>query len=292
MRNTMVCVAAVAAMIALPAGAQSMDGNSTVSRMREGARATTQQPAVSDSDVAEADNRRSLETELSKINAYLSGSSRLLERVAAGDYLVGSDDMLVALSRAEIVAKAQNGNAGAFDQGDPLVTFDLAESRVSMMVRAAARRSAMLAEELRQRRQQWLLRRDRIMRDIEAIRRRAMADADRPGSAYDPNADYSISKYACSLPHRWRFDVQGMGSSTWTVDAAGQAQEAGLGSARGRAQFSGGSLRIEWTTGAYAGFYTAALDGDCNGRGTLQWTRSPSGPASFPVIFTSLGGKN
>lgn len=93
----------------------------------------------------------------------------------------------------------------------------------------------------------------------------------------------------CALPHRWRFDVAGMGSSIWSVDASGKASESGLGGARGTASFSGGSIRVDWTTGAYAGNFTIALDGACNGTGTLQWTRSPTGPASFPVTFTSLG---
>ncbi len=95
----------------------------------------------------------------------------------------------------------------------------------------------------------------------------------------------------CPLPHRWRNYVPGVGSSTWIVDAGGGAREEGMGDAPGRASLSGGNLVIQWEDGGYAGFYSVTLDRDCNGTGTLQFTRSPGGARSFDATFTSAGSE-
>lgn len=93
---------------------------------------------------------------------------------------------------------------------------------------------------------------------------------------------------SCALPHVWRNDVPGLSSSTWTVDSSGQAEESGMGGAKGTASFTGASVIITWETGAYAGYYEIALDDECNGEGELVRTLAPGGADRFPATFTSM----
>ena len=69
----------------------------------------------------------------------------------------------------------------------------------------------------------------------------------------------------CSLEGKWTQNSEGLGPSTWTITADGEAIESGLGNAKGRATLSGGKLRIEWTIAGYnnSGYYEWTLDGTC-----------------------------
>lgn len=276
--------------IGATAAAQAMDGagQDAEARQFEGQRPQGQVAGSSLGDFERGDMTARLEritTELRDINQLLDGVNR-------GEYLVGSPGMMVTMTRQDIAGYVTRGRVVLTDPNDPLHILGLdgtPQSRIDHLIRVAADRSAQTAYGLRERRQALWTQRDQLMRSLDADRRAAIADV-RPGDAYDPNASYSAPQAACALPHSWRFDVAGMGSSVWSIDASGKASESGLGGARGTASFSSGSIRVDWTTGAYAGYFTVSLDADCSGTGTLQWTRSPTGPASFPVTFTSLGG--
>jgi len=80
----------------------------------------------------------------------------------------------------------------------------------------------------------------------------------------------------CTLAGIWTQQSEGLGSSTWTITADGEATESGLGNAKGKATLSGGRLRIDWTIPGYnnSGYYEWALDESCKGSGVAVNTVS------------------
>ncbi len=95
----------------------------------------------------------------------------------------------------------------------------------------------------------------------------------------------------CVAEGVWANTVEGLSSSTWTIDADGKARESGMGGVRGEASLSGSTLTIDWDAGAYAGVYEIDLDPGCaTGEGTMTWTRAPGGGKSFPSTFRRVSG--
>lgn len=99
----------------------------------------------------------------------------------------------------------------------------------------------------------------------------------------------SSAASACPVAGSWSNEVTGLGVSVWTISADGAAREAGIGDASGRASVQDRALRIDWTTGGYAGFYEVTLDASCrSGHGQMTWTRTPQGveARSFSINMT------
>jgi FecR protein len=96
---------------------------------------------------------------------------------------------------------------------------------------------------------------------------------------------------ACGLAGSWAESTGDVGSSTWSITAAGSAQQQGLGNASGRAALSNGVLTIDWTTSdGYAGHSRWTLDASCKGTGTLTFTKVGPGDdragKSYPSTIT------
>ncbi len=68
---------------------------------------------------------------------------------------------------------------------------------------------------------------------------------------------------ACSLEKVWGNQVGDVGSSVWTITAAGAATEKGLGNAQGHATLSGHRLFIVWHTALSNGNYVVNLNPAC-----------------------------
>jgi hypothetical protein len=101
----------------------------------------------------------------------------------------------------------------------------------------------------------------------------------------------SGAQTACAITGSWSQSTQEVGSTTWAIDASGNAQESGIGNASGHATLAGGVLTIDWTTSdGYAGVYRWTLDAACKGTGTLTFTKVGPGDdragKSFPSTVT------
>lgn len=99
------------------------------------------------------------------------------------------------------------------------------------------------------------------------------------------------ARTACALIGSWSQTTQDVGSTTWAIDASGNAQEHGIGNASGRATLANGVLTIDWTTSnGYAGVYRWTLDAACKGPGTLTFNKVGPGDGragkSFPSTVT------
>ena len=83
---------------------------------------------------------------------------------------------------------------------------------------------------------------------------------------------------ACTMAGKWQQKSEGVGTSTWDIDASGQAVETGSG-IRTRASLNGRTIQINWAApSGYAGTYEWTLDATCNaGAGSLMFTRGGSG---------------
>ena len=84
----------------------------------------------------------------------------------------------------------------------------------------------------------------------------------------------------CTRVGTWSNDIPGLGLTTsWTIDDAGVAREAGGGAATGTATLTGGVLRIVWVGAdqVTAGVYEWTLGANCQrGSGTLRFTAPAS----------------
>ena len=88
------------------------------------------------------------------------------------------------------------------------------------------------------------------------------------------SASASVAGTTCTLAGNWAQTTQDVGSTTWAIQANGDAQESGIGNASGHATLSNDVLTIDWTTSdGYAGVYRWTLAADCTGTGTLTFTK-------------------
>ena len=84
---------------------------------------------------------------------------------------------------------------------------------------------------------------------------------------------------SCTRIGSWGNDTPGIGTTTWTVEAGGAAQEQGGGAATGMATLNGHVLRIVWVASdqVTTGVYEWTLGPTCKtGQGTLRFTGPPS----------------
>ena len=85
---------------------------------------------------------------------------------------------------------------------------------------------------------------------------------------------------SCTRVGTWKNVIPGLGLTTsWTIDDAGVAREAGGGAATGTATLTGGVLRIVWVGAdqVTAGVYEWTLGANCQrGSGTLRFTAPAS----------------
>jgi hypothetical protein len=84
---------------------------------------------------------------------------------------------------------------------------------------------------------------------------------------------------ACFKEGSWHQTTEEVGSTTWTIDSNGKAQEDRLGRASGDATLENGVLTIVWKTpdDRYAGTYRWTLNAQCGGTGELNFTKTPPG---------------
>ncbi len=86
------------------------------------------------------------------------------------------------------------------------------------------------------------------------------------------------SEHSCrDLFGAWTQTSGNSGASIWNLtrrsDGSYDAKERGLGSATGRATYSGGTLRLTWKTGNWEGVYEWSLDSSCSsGSGRLNFS--------------------
>lgn len=231
---------------------------------------------------------KALEKELLDRDIELAWLNGRLDAIRRGEVFIRAVAPYASFTEAEARAFLLKIRSERRSTSDPFAMFDIDVEAQLAEARAYTRT---LEAQILQSRNDTLRRRNEIRERLIQIRRTIIADADRPGSAYDPRAGGGPPAGACAFPHAWRNEVTGLSSSTWQVDASGAAHESGMGAARGRASLSGQTLRIDFQTGPTRGYYQVTLDADCNGRGRLQWTASPAGPKSFPATFTSLSGR-
>ena len=85
---------------------------------------------------------------------------------------------------------------------------------------------------------------------------------------------------SCTAVGTWANNIPDLGlTTTWTIDDAGVAREAGGGDATGNAVLSGRILRIVWTGSdqVTTGVYEWTLGANCQkGAGTLRFTAPAS----------------
>lgn len=86
-------------------------------------------------------------------------------------------------------------------------------------------------------------------------------------------------KKPCTMVGTWEQSTEhGIPTTKWTITADGKAKESGGGNAKGDATFTGGKLRIVWTTNDnYAGYYEWDLEDCKSGNGNLVFTKSGVG---------------
>jgi hypothetical protein len=100
---------------------------------------------------------------------------------------------------------------------------------------------------------------------------------------------------SCKLAMVWANQINGFGSSVWTISADGTAVESGLGNGHGHAVMSGHSLTINYTTTLDQGIYAMTLNRDCTG--ATGKVTSISGLTTLPgrtaaATFTAAGPAN
>ena len=226
--------------------------------------------------------RGQLEAELVQIDNRIVEAQEMLDRIDAGGAFLATDGLaIVVMTRDQLTEAATEmiyreglGLGGARPHDEVL-------RRVQQIVSASPR----LVEGMRQ-----LLKNDKSRRDVidrELARLRAKDNAAVQSAAVASS---------CSLPHSWRIDVTGRGSSNVAVDASGTVSGGGITS--GRATLAGSQLTIQWFSqgGGYevGGRYLVTLDRACNGAGELVLDVLPDGAGDLgirggPVTLTSLG---
>ena len=204
----------LAALLALfaspvPALAQSMDGGSSFGAESEAApplqdnpvlrRARATQQAQRRANRAEFDPNASLsdlQAEAEWLRGRIDNANRILDAVNAGKFLLRIDSLVWTMNEQEFIERAR-----AETILDPEIDFNpLAamsagaekenwERARAILVANTARHAAALRAD----RAEWQARRDLVLRELDRRRREAMAEADRPGSAYDPNATYEAT---------------------------------------------------------------------------------------------------
>ena len=114
------------------------------------------------------------------------------------------------------------------------------------------------------------------------------AMAGRPISGGAPGGMPGGSQGCGDLSGLWHQSTPGIANTAWELtrmaDGRYQASEAGAAHAQGSAVFSGGQLRIDWSTGPFSGYYAWNLDASCStGSGNLVFFTGGSGSHASTV---------
>jgi hypothetical protein len=84
---------------------------------------------------------------------------------------------------------------------------------------------------------------------------------------------------SCTAVGTWAHQTEGIGGTTWAIEAGGAAKETGIGNATGTATFTGHVLRITFVASdkVTTGVYAWTLAPNCRtGSGTLTFTGPPT----------------
>ena len=231
------------------------------------------QPAVKPID--QLDN---LAGELGIVNERVAEADDLLQQIDAGGGYLVSDGLILTVMTAEQLSNAIAERL--FLEG----TGEVSGEAVARDVRNTIAGNPRMVASLRAARTSDLARIAVIERQLEHLRNTITT---RPGPQLGSK---------CSLPHGWRIDVAGRGSSNIVADASGNVSGANITS--GKASKSGNRLTITWFSrgGGFeiGGRYIATLDSLCNGSGELVLDIVPDGAGDLgirggPITLTSLG---
>lgn len=198
-------IALFAASLPLAAAAQEMDGPgqdaeaaqfenesprpSVVGQLRgeRSQQSYTRQP-VRDDNVAEQSDA-ALQAHIEVLRRRIDNANRLLEAAARGNYIVAQGKLALVLTPAEVDSHMAAGTLiDGSDAFDPLETMERSQTGMRTARESMARETRNSVAALQVDRRRWFALRDQILRELDNRRREAMAEADRPGSAYDPNA--------------------------------------------------------------------------------------------------------